>query len=271
MIQLNGHKISIPQFPDGTPHFPPISLLDDLSYTIFWNYEQMDELTYILMLAEHIHDHYANVILYMPYVPNARMDRVHSDSEVFTLRHFCKMINSAGFASVHILDPHSHVTPALIDRVVVHSPNFYIDLAFGEVAGKEGTRPFFVFPDEGAHKRYSSLLMGGGRKSAYCSKERDWDTGIINRLVLQGEVPTDQPALIVDDICSYGGTFARTAETLRDAGVNRVYLFVTHCEHNIYDGRLFKEHLLDGIFTTDSIMPHGSDSITVFRLKEEWS
>lgn len=272
MILFDGNKISPNEFPDKTPRFSSVAVKRFTCYRIRWYYESMDELITLMMLAAHIYDNGASATLYMPYVPNARMDRVHSSSEVFTLRHFCNIINSLSFESVHILDPHSYVTPALIDRVVIHNPDCYINLAVGEIAKKEECRPFFVFPDEGAHKRYSSLLIGGGRKSVYCSKGRDWDTGSINRLVLQGEVPTDQPALIVDDICSYGGTFARTAETLRDAGVERVYLYVTHCEQNIFEGRLFKGGLVDGVFTTNSIMSRSPDAykndITVFPLKE---
>ena len=262
MIQLNGTLIAPLLFPDGTPRFKPLSVSDHAH--IIWKFERMDELVTILMLAAHLRDHSIPITLFMPYVPNARMDRVHSDSDVFTLRHFCKMINSAGFESVHILDPHSHVTPALIDRVVVHSADPYINHALSLVTEQHRARPFVVFPDEGAAKRYSLDVVD----KVYGVKKRDWETGRIDGLTLNGRIPTNRPALIVDDICSYGGTFARTVDVLRDAGVEHIYLYVTHCEHNIYDGRLIEEHLLDGIFTTDSIMPHGSDDITVFQLRE---
>ena len=262
MIQLNGKLIVPMLFPDGTPHFKPISLPDHANIT--WKFERMDELVTVLMLAEHLHDHRIPTTLFMPYVPNARMDRVHSDAEVFTLRHFCKMINGAGFSSVHILDPHSNVTPALIDRVVVHSPDVYISHALSLIIEKHRSRPFVVYPDDGAAKRYSL----GVCDVVYGVKKRDWSTGRIEGLMLNGRIPENRPALIVDDICSYGGTFARTAETLREAGVQHIYLYITHCERNIYDGHLFEDHLVDGVFTTDSIMRHGSDSITVFQLRE---
>lgn len=264
MIRLGNQDIQPLQFPDGTPRFPSVSLKKGIAYRIHWYFERMDELTTVLMLAGHIQDHGASVSLFMPYVPNARMDRVHSDAEVFTLRHFCKMINSAGFTSVHILDPHSNVTPALIDRVVVHSPEAHIRHALSLIIEKHRARPFVVYPDDGAAKRYSLDVTD----TVYGVKKRDWDTGRIEGLMLNGRIPENRPALIVDDICSYGGTFARAAKELKKAGVEHIYLYITHCEKHIYEGELIRDHLVDGIFTTNSILFDGGNDITVFHLKE---
>lgn len=226
----------------------------------------MEELISILMLAGHIHDCGSSVSLFMPYVPNARMDRVHGFSEIFTLRHFCRLINDANFTSVHILDPHSHVTSALLDRVVVHTPEEHINHALSLIMEAERARPFVVFPDEGAGKRYAldALDVVSG------IKKRNWDTGRIEGLILNGRVPPNRPALIVDDICSYGGTFVRAAKELEKAGVKNIYLYVTHCEHNIFSGEIFPSGLIKKVFTTDSIMLQSeisSDSLQIFRLK----
>lgn len=264
MILFDGNKISPNEFPDKTPLFPSIEVKRSACYRIRWYYESMDELITLMMLAAHIYDNGASATLYMPYVPNARMDRVHSSSEVFTLRHFCNIINALSFESVHILDPHSHVTPALIDRVVVHSPEAYIRHALSLIIEKHRSRPFVVYPDDGAAKRYSLDVCD----TVYGVKKRDWDTGSIEGLMLNGRIPENRPALIVDDICSYGGTFARTSKELKKAGVEHIYLYITHCEKHIYEGELIRDHLVDGVFTTNSILLNESDDITVFPLKE---
>lgn len=264
MILFDGNKIKPSEFPDKTPCFQSVPVTKGVHYRIRWYYESMDELITLIMLAAHIYDNGAYSTLYMPYVPNARMDRVHSPHEIFTLRHFCNTINSLSFQGVHILDPHSYVTPALIDRVVVHSAEPYINHALSLVIEKHRSRPFIVYPDDGAAKRYSLDVCD----AVYGVKKRDWDTGRIEGLMLNGRIPTNRPALIVDDICSYGGTFARTAKELKKAGVEHIYLYITHCEKHIYDGELIRDHLVDGVFTTNSIMLDGGNDITVFPLKE---
>ena len=56
---------------------------------------------------------------------------------------------------------------------------------------------------------------------------------------------------IIDDICSYGGTFVSAAKALREKGVQNVVLIVSHCENNILKGEVFDN--IDDVYTTDSI------------------
>ena len=60
--------------------------------------------------------------LNMPYIPNARQDRVKAAEDVFTLKYFAQMINSLGFSKVTVLDPHSYVSEALVDHIEVQTP-----------------------------------------------------------------------------------------------------------------------------------------------------
>lgn len=89
--------------------------------------------------------------------------------------------------------------------------------------------------------------------------------GIINR-----EIVKDKNILIVDDICSKGGTFYHSAQALKDAGAADIYLFITHCEDSIFKGSLLESGLIKHIYTTDSL---GHDilfnkQITVYKLQE---
>ena len=88
----------------------------------------------------------------------------------------------------------------------------------------------------------------------FCIKHRDWRTGNIERLELTApEKVKDRNILIVDDICSKGGTFTYTAKALKAVGANEIYLYVTHCEPTIYKGSVLTDGLIDKVFTTDSI------------------
>ena len=66
----------------------------------------------------------------------------------------------------------------------------------------------------------------------------------------------DKNVLIVDDICSKGGTFYHSAKALKAAGAKSVSLYITHCEHSIVFGDLAtSDGLVDHVYTTKSIFP----------------
>ncbi|MDE5824168.1 MAG: ribose-phosphate pyrophosphokinase, partial [Lachnospiraceae bacterium] len=105
----------------------------------------------------------------------------------------------------------------------------------------------------------------------YCFgiKKRDWSTGEIQGLSVAGE--TDRIAgndvLIVDDICSYGGTFIHSAEILTSLGAADIYLFVSHCEDSALKGKLCECGNIKQIYTTDSIFRDKENTrIKVFEL-----
>ena len=79
-------------FPDGTLH---INLPDEHIYAVKWNYESDAELFTLICVAKHYNN--PNMELDMPYIPHARMDRVKAPEDVFTLKHFCDIINSLNF------------------------------------------------------------------------------------------------------------------------------------------------------------------------------
>ena len=72
--------------------------------------------------------------------------------------------------------------------------------------------------------------------------------------------------LIVDDICSKGGTFYFSAKKLKELGAKNIYLHITHCENTIFDGELLTSGLIKRIFTTDSIFTRGHEIIETIRL-----
>jgi ribose-phosphate pyrophosphokinase len=69
--------------------------------------------------------------------------------------------------------------------------------------------------------------------------------------------------LIVDDICSKGGTFYHSAKRLKEAGAANIYLYITHCEQTIFEGELLKDDsLIKHIFTTNTIFLTEHNKIT---------
>ncbi len=259
MIKLNDEVFEIGRFPDNTLHLNlqkiPFSFK---GVTITWYYENNEEMAALLFLARHIQSTRvdARVHLVMPYIPNARQDRVKTIHDVFTLKYFAEFINNIGFSSVTVLDPHSPVSEALFDNLIVESPKKYIDetLSLLNRLPEINRNPNFMvfYPDEGAMKRYSGMLNS---LYAFGIKRRDWETGKIQGLDVAGstDLVKGSNILIIDDICSRGGTFYHSANKLKELGADHIYLYVTHCEPTILEGDIFKSGLIDKVFTTNSI------------------
>ena len=120
------------------------------------------------------------------------------------------------------------------------------------------------YPDEGCMKMRSNLI---NLPYAFGIKKRNWETGKIEGLDVAGAV--DQIAgkdiLIVDDICSRGGTFYHSAKKLKELGANYIYLYVSHCENTILEGELLNGDLIKKVYTTDSIFTKTHEKIEVLK------
>ena len=127
MIKVNSLEIKVEHFPDGTQrimNFPDKLVQSNPEwptpyFEVVWLYENDGEMFTLHCVVEHlrrVQNYSSNMVinLVMPYVPNARMDRIHDDNEIFTLKYFANFINSLNFNKVGVFDPHSNVTTALI-------------------------------------------------------------------------------------------------------------------------------------------------------------
>jgi ribose-phosphate pyrophosphokinase len=116
--------------------------------------------------------HDAEFHLVMPYVPYARQDRVALPGEPLSAAVFCRLVNSLGFASVTIADPHSDVTPALLERVhIVPAAQYVQTLLNGALAPLSAVA--LLAPDVGARKRVEMVGKAVGAPVAYATKTRD--------------------------------------------------------------------------------------------------
>lgn len=260
MLFINQHPVEITKFPDGTSKFTCEAFLNAEQFVtrphgtlVTWLYDNDAELFTLQCIMDWLHSNgYKNIVLSMPYVPNARMDRV-PNNEMFTLKTFANIINRMNFTEVHTLDIHSNVGAALLDNIVNHDPRINISLLFENDYIPADVTMFF--PDEGAMKRYAGIAKTFHRPYVFGMKNRDWNTGEIKGLSVLGETETvkDKDILIIDDICSRGGTFFHSAKALKELGAKNIYLYVSHLENAVHDGDMVNSGLIQKIFTTDSI------------------
>ena len=267
MIKVDGEIINIGNFPDGTVliKYDPKPHQKVGHAKLSWYYENDREFLALMYLVKHLRSHGVNdIYLYMPYIPNARQDRVKTSEDVFTLKYFAELLNSLNLNSVEVLDPHSSVSEALINNLHVYTPGHYINQVINRIRESSEHELMMFYPDSGSVKRYSDMAK---LPYAFGIKFRDWETGKILGLEaagLVGEIP-GKDILIVDDICSRGGTFYHSAKKLKELGANNIYLFVSHCENTILEGDLLKGDLIKKIYTTNSIFTKNHEKIEVLK------
>lgn len=267
MIKVNNKIVEIKRFPDGTLNIKGDNSILDEKVDIAWHYENDSEYMAIAFLTKYYQARGNEVILYLFYVPNARMDRQGNPNDIFSMKYFGELINSLGFKTVHVLDVHSSVAYAVIKNCCIHNSKDIIENVVDEIVHIDNETPIMFYPDEGAVKRYSKDL---NIPYAFGMKNRDWETGEIlglNILGLSEEQIKGKNILIRDDICSRGGTFYHSAKKLKELGANKIYLYVTHCENTILDGELLTSGLIEKVFTTNSIFTKEHEKIEVIKLE----
>ncbi len=246
-------------------------------YFVTANVHNSNDIMSLAMIknALEIEDPDAIVNLFLPYVPYARQDRVCDNGEAFSLKVFTDLLNSLSFNKVTICDPHSDVTPALIDNVKVIT-QLDIIKKFGAfhnmVMGNSNC--IFVSPDAGSNKKVSKAA-GYFKHQEFirADKLRDLSTGNIKETIVYCDDLKGADVIVLDDICDGGGTFIKLAEVLKTKNCGKIILFVTHCIASkgfeaLYNGGI------DEVWTTDSFqlgfmgyLP-SSPKLNIFKLED---
>ena len=244
-------------YPDGTLKLTtPYLTYGDLR--IIWLYEDDSELFELQCIVDQLKRYSSErIVLEIPYIPNARMDRTKDENEAFTLKSFATIINNMEFDRVLTYDVHSFNSELLINNLVNHC-------AFNKLKNSYEFPDYdlLFYPDEGARKRYSEII---NRPYVFGVKNRDWKTGEIKSLDVFGGDVEHKKILIVDDICSKGGTFYHAAKKLKELGAGEINLFITHCENTIKQGELLRSDVINHIYTTNSICTVTHTDITIFN------
>lgn len=266
MIKLNWEPCLFKYYNDGSTR---ANIKIDTCYDnsiITWLYDNTnEEIVELYYLTKHLQENgITDITLNLPYIVNARQDRVKSCEEIFTLKYFADLINSLNFKKVNVFDPHSYVSSALLNHIHVEMPiqeinkvlNWYPDA-------------LLAFTDEGGYKRYHSY---SNVPFIFGIKERNWETQKIESLQIAGakHMIAGHDIVICDDILSRGSTLYLTAKTLKDMGANHIYCWISHCENTVLQPHLNGQSLLDmnlidKIYTTNSIWRADHPKVKVIR------
>ena len=186
--------------------------------------------------------------IFLPYFPAARQDRVMVAGEAFSLKVYANLLNSCHLDEVIIFDPHSAVTPALLNNCTAISNHNFI----AQVVQMLPDNLLLIAPDAGAIKKVYPLAKYLKKYQVIeCSKVRDITTGNLSGFRVNSTDLNQRPCLIVDDICDGGGTFLGLAKELNNHNAGSLFLAISH---GIFSkGLTVFEGTFQKIFTTDSI------------------
>jgi len=263
MILLNDCKIIIEQFPNKESKIKDFDALIEECNLLQFVYEDDGDLLRLLFVKKRLDELHANCQLLIQYMPYSRMDR-KIEGDLFTLKYSCAFINSLNFEKVYVLEPHSFTTMELLDNSIAIYPALdWLPQLMKELHFGEDDR--IVFPDKGAAARYKE---SGYQNVCIFDKTRNPQTGRIENMFLkEGNVPNGARCIIVDDLCSSGGTFIWAGKILKDMGAGDIRLLVTHCEPRILSGHVLEiDSPISHVYCSTSMMHEDHPKITYLPL-----
>jgi len=177
-------------------------------------------------------NHYgvAEINIVLPYFPVGTMERIVGEGEIPTAYGLAHLLNSIPEGTtknnlymfdIHALCSrfffHTNARPILVTMMAEYLD--YINTEFSE-AGADNHN-VIVFPDDGAKKRFGSLLPKG-TKTIVCQKTRKGDVRIVKiesgmeNIIQGGRIIDKQINLfVIDDLVQSGGTLLETFDGIK--------------------------------------------------------
>lgn len=241
-------KVQIETFPDG-----------EIGVQVLENVRGKD--VFVLQSPAHRPNHYLmellvmvdalkrasarSIVAVMPYYPYARQDRKDKGRMPITAKLVADLLERAGVTRVLTMDLHTDQIQGFFN-IPVDNLHARPLLVKGLLALKLKDA-VVVSPDVGSNRMARKFAEDLKADLAIVDKRRVNAKKVeVNALI--GDVKGKQ-AILVDDICSTGGTLATAAKVCKEEGARVVYAAVTH-------GLFVADRLpagIDRVFSTDSV------------------
>ena len=256
-------KFEKTKFPDGQQSIKITSgVASEIAIKIYSRFTSFQDLELILCATAALQNMgMTDIFLYIPYFLGGRSDRKFEEGSINYIKDVvAPIINAQHYKGVLVLDPHSDVIEACIDRLDKIDNYSLIKAALTSIDNTNAAREkiCIISPDAGALKKiYGVAKHFDIREVVTASKVRDLTTGKI----LHTELPRidshrGKNFVIIDDICDGGRTFIEVAKAIReqrprDLFGDKIYLIVTH---GIFSAGLLElSNNVDGIYCTNSV------------------
>jgi ribose-phosphate pyrophosphokinase len=191
----------------------------------------------------------------LPYYGYARQDRKDKPRVPISAKLVADLLSAAGADRVLTMDLHASQIQGFFNFPVDHL--FAAPVIIDYVARLKLQRLTIVSPDAGGVERARAYAKRLEANLAIVDKRRDSpNVAEVHHVV--GEVE-GRTALVVDDIVDTGGTLAKVAEALKQAGAREV---LASCSHGVLSGQAMErieQAPLSKLIVTDSIPPVGEE------------
>lgn len=165
-----------------------------------------------------------NIVAVIPYYGYARQDRKDKGRVPITAKLVANLLETAGVSRLVTMDLHSEQIQGFFDIPV---DNLYARAVFAKGIQKLGlNEPVICAPDVGSAKLSRIMATEIGASFAIVDKQR-MNAKDVEVYALIGEVQ-GKDVILVDDICSTGGTLKGASKAAKKAGASRVFAAVTH-------------------------------------------
>lgn len=284
MITINSLEPTFATFPDGEVNVTfqrslEASLRDHVY--IDWRFQNNDEIIKLGLILNLIdtYETVESVHVHIPFLPYSRMDRhepgYHNPMSLMVLTSILdayadqvsvnvaydtdNLHNPKAFEVIE--DLHGKPVDITVNRTITDQLHTVIQ----DELRVSHDDVLIVFPDKGALARYSD---GEDNVMAYLNeytnnhphvavgqKTRNFETHEITGYELDSEIPDGiSEIIIIDDVISYGGTFIKLYNAIREKTHVPVSIVASHAENALWRGDLLALDVT--IYTTKSLNDH---------------
>lgn len=191
-----------------------------------------------------------SIVTVIPYFGYARQDRKDKGRVPITAKLVANLLEKAGVTRVLTMDLHSEQIQGFFDIPV---DNLYAAPLLAEAVRELSQNFVVVAPDVGSSKRARAFATELRVDMAIVEKRRLSSEEVEMRTLIGSVKGCD--VILVDDMCSTGGTLKSASWVCKSEGAKSIYAAVTH---GLLVGNGFKESAIEKLFITDTI-PQGED------------
>lgn len=242
------------KFPDGESYVRIAGDVEgkDVVLAHSLSFPQNDSIWELLITMEALVDSGVNIVaLYLPYLAYSRQDRAFLPGEPISVKALLQILSFMGAKALVTIDIHKEYSMKYFRGIAY---NLIPVDPMAEKISERVSDPLIVAPDVGAFQRASAIAEKIGTDFIQLSKKRDLKTGEV-AISSEGFDVSGRNVVIVDDIISTGGTVAKAASMLRDAGAKEVYVAVSHALMAGDAQKKLKEAGVASVFAANTLPP----------------
>lgn len=257
-------EVDLHSFPDGETRVRlPVELDAHLVFCLSLD-QPNDKLIALLLAARTARESGARrLTLVAPYLCYMRQDKAFSPGEAVSQRIVGDFLSGL-FDDLVTVDPHLHRVHELAEAVPVkRAVALSAAGLLGQFFAERRSRPLLVGPDQESEQWVRAVAEPAGLDYVVATKSRRGDRSVSIQLP-QGDY-AGREAVLLDDIASTGRTLAVAAGALREAGVARIDVAVTHALF-VGDGlEAIKAAGVADVWSSDSVS-HPSNAVPLAPL-----